>query len=148
MRLGDEEFTEDLDARHGAHLFGINEITVEGRHLLVAQNLLDPWIIAHRVIGSHADPGSVLDGLPERQAVIDHKTAGTRVLGIAPQIRQAMQPEDEGRLIPSQTDDGMMIEIVDALRLPEALDIGMGSISVVLDSEEAALDQIGLSRQA
>ena len=57
-----------------------------------------------------------------------------------------MQVEDEGRLVAAQADDAVTVEILHALRLAEALEISMRGIGMVLDREQAALDQIGLSR--
>jgi hypothetical protein len=57
-----------------------------------------------------------------------------------------MNPLDERRLGASQAHEAMMIEILHALGLTEALKICVRRIGMVVDGEQAALDQIRLNR--
>src|SRR3712207_8400428 len=59
-------FRSSLDAGDAAHLLGVDEIAVEGRHLHVAQDLRELGIAVDGVVGQDADAGAGLDGDLER----------------------------------------------------------------------------------
>ena len=56
-----------------------------------------------------------------------------------------MEIEDECGLIAPETDNSVPVEILDRLRFAEALHIRVRRVCMVMDREQAALDQIRLS---
>ena len=84
--------------------------------------------------------------MPESQAVIDHKPTCAWRLGVSPEGWQPVQVEDEGRLVAAQANNAVVVEILQALGLAEVIEIRVRGIGMVVDGEQAPLDQIRLNR--
>src|SRR5215213_1946721 len=57
-----------------------------------------------------------------------------------------MKFKNEWRLLAAKTDEAVAVEIRHRLRLAEFLDVTVGGIGMIVDGEQAPLDQVRLSR--
>src|SRR5215207_4740056 len=148
LRLADEEVAERLDSRHRTHFFGIDEIAVERRHLHLAEDLREPAGPVDRIGRQHADADARFDGDLKSGDVVDHAVIWPRVSRLAARRRQPVHGREVGRLIAPERHDAMLVEILEPPRFAEALDVIARGVSMEMQREQAALDQIGLFRAA
>src|SRR3954465_15105769 len=102
LRLADEEVAECLNPRHRAHFFGVDEVTVERRHLDIAQNLGEPTGTVDRVGGQDADADARFDRDLERRDVVDHIVIRSGIPRLAPGRREPVHGREIGRLIAAE----------------------------------------------
>src|SRR4051794_4522045 len=123
LRLADKEVAERLNPRHRAHFFGVDEVTVERRHLAIAQNLGQPSGAIDRVGGQDADADARFDRDLERRDVVHHVMIRSWISRLAPGRREPVHGRKIGRLIAAEGHDSMLVEVLKPPRFAEALDV-------------------------
>src|SRR6202045_5248669 len=71
LRVGDEKVAERLHARHGLELFGVDEISVEGLGLGLAEQLHQPAVLLDQIIRQHGDADAALAGAQNAEDVVN-----------------------------------------------------------------------------
>src|SRR5262245_61804342 len=143
--VGDEEVSENLDARDRLEFLGIDEIGVHRERVGLAKKLDQAAVFFDQIVRKHRNPQTTLTRAQYAKHVGDGQMWRTRTFTLAADIEQpppVLQMRGNGAA--AEQNDTMLVEIVMRARRAEALEIVRRRVSVRMHREQLALDQVRL----
>src|SRR6186713_838594 len=83
LRVAHEEIAKRLHARDRLQFFGINEIRIERRAFLFAEQLHEADVLLDQIIRQQRDADPALAGAQQAHDVVDHQRGLARALAVA-----------------------------------------------------------------